>query len=387
MRSILNLGLNDLRLTLRDKPAFFWLVVMPLGMMWFFGQSGGDTPQAPPRVKMSVVNVDQGWLSEAFLEALEDDVLSIDRLDPAGWRETPDRVRPLIIPESFTEGVLAGEKQILTWVRDPDSSATFGKAGEVHAMRAVTRTLGILVEMSTENELQKPDAAERFQTLAIRSDTILLDVSHAGSGQPVPEGYGQSVPGILTFIVLMMTLIYGSVYLTIEKQTGMLKRQTMLPVSYLTLISGKLCGRMMIAGVQLLILGLAGTFLFKVAWGHAPLAVIVLMLSYAAAVAALSTVLGAILTNAGQASIVGWLSAMVMAGLGGCWWPAEIMPSWVQTMSLATPVPWAMRAFHRIITFGDGLSSIWLPVLVLWGFAILFTLLAARLLRSEAAFE
>ena len=37
MRSILHLGLNDLRLTLRDKPAFFWLIVMPLGMMWFFG--------------------------------------------------------------------------------------------------------------------------------------------------------------------------------------------------------------------------------------------------------------------------------------------------------------------------------------------------------------
>lgn len=384
MKSVLRLAQNDLRLTLRDRPAFFWLLVLPLAMMWFFGQMTRDDPNAPPRVRVSIVDLDGGWLASAFLDALEDESLELVRLDPDGWEDVEDKVRTLIVPAGFTAGLLAGEKQDLRLVKDEGSSESFGVAGEVHTFRAIARTLGILVEMSEAGTLANADAERIFAELDARPDTVTLDVDHVGTGRPVPSGYGQSVPGTLTFIVLMMTLIYGAVYLTLEKQSGMLRRQVSLPISRGRLIAGKLVGRLMIAGMQLIVLGLAGAWFFDVPWGRAPAALILMMISYAAAVAAIATWLGAILANAQQASIVGWLAAMAMAALGGCWWPSEVMPTWLQTVALITPPAWAMKGFHSIVTFGRGLESVWVPALALWGFALVFVVLGARTLRAEA---
>ena len=73
---------------------------------------------------------------------------------------------------------------------------------------------------------------------------------------------------------------------------------------------------------------------------------------------------------------------MVMAALGGCWWPGEVMPR----LALADRGPcaarptWAMDAFHALISFGQGFDAVMLPCAVLLGFAALFAALGARFL-------
>ena len=73
MRRIWLLAVNDLRLTLRDRPAFIWMIVMPVAMMWFFGNMGGGGGASDPKISLSVVNQDSGWLSTALIEELADD--------------------------------------------------------------------------------------------------------------------------------------------------------------------------------------------------------------------------------------------------------------------------------------------------------------------------
>ena len=41
MKKILTLAGNDLRLTVRDRASFFWLLALPVGLMAFFGMFGG----------------------------------------------------------------------------------------------------------------------------------------------------------------------------------------------------------------------------------------------------------------------------------------------------------------------------------------------------------
>ena len=108
-----------------------------------------------------------------------------------------------------------------------------------------------------------------------------------------------------------------------------------------------------------------------------------MLASYAVAVAALSTLLGALLRTSEQASAVGWITGMVLAALGGCWWPVEIMPGWVRSFALLLPTSWAMDGFHALISFGRGVDGVWRPALMLLLFGALFTLLGARWLRFE----
>ena len=388
MRRIWLLALNDLKLTARDRPAFIWLIAMPIAMMWFFGNIGGGGGSGTPTISLSLVNQDDGWLSTALIEELTDESIEIREIDPSQPDDDRPRIRTLVIPEGFTDGALSGDQQTLRLEKESDSNAQYGLAAEVHITRAIVRTLGRLIEMHEAGALESASAGgaaalQRFRDMGNRQDLVTLSVSTAGRGQPVPGGRAQSVPGIMTFIVLMMTLIYGGVFLTNEKLSGMLQRQAQLPMTRRAVFLGKLLGRLLMAGGQVLLLVLAGRFLFGVSWGNSPLGLALILTSFTVAIGAMSTLLGAVLRTPAQASSVGWIGSMVMAALGGCWWPGELMPDWMRTASLALPTAWAMRGFHSLISFGHGLEEVLLPSLALLAFGAVFTGLGARFLRFE----
>ena len=387
MRQIWLLALNDLRLTARDRPAFFWILVLPIGMMWLFGSMGGGNASGPPTISLDVVNHDEGWISRAFVDELRADTVQMREFTADESAAAADRVRTLVIPEGFTAGVLGGEQQTVRLEREPDSNESFGIAAQVHVTRAIVRTLGRLVEMGGEGSEPTSDASleeQRFRDLGERPRLVSLVVSSAGQGQPVPSGRAQSVPGILTFTVLMMTLIYGAVFLTLEKSSGMLRRQAVLPMPRSSLFLGKLLGRLLLAAIQILLLILAGRYVFGISWGTSVPALFLVLTSYATAVAGMATLLGAVLRTPAQASSVGWIVAMVMAAIGGCWWPAEVMPRWMWSAAHVVPTAWAMQAFHALITFGYGIEAVIVPSLVLFGFGALSALLGVRFLRFES---
>jgi ABC-2 type transport system permease protein len=76
------------------------------------------------------------------------------------------------------------------------------------------------------------------------------------------------------------------------------------------------------------------------------------------------------------------LASLLMAALGGCWWPLEIGPPVMKTIALCLPTGWALQALHQLISFGSGFDAVLLPLAVLVGFGAVANLLAARFFRS-----
>jgi ABC-2 type transport system permease protein len=377
MKNVLWLAWNDVRLTVRDKPAFIWLVVLPIAMMWFFGAIGGGGDR-PLRLALAVEDQDHGWVARQFIDELRGDVIDLKEVD-ATQRDPENPRRRLVVPAGFTAGVLAGQQQKVRIEHVEGGDAEANIAAQAHVIRAIARTLGRLATATVEGD----PSPERYKEVASRPRLVQLAVSRAGHGKAVPQGREQSVPGMLTMTVMMMTLIYGAVYLTIEKQSGMLKRQSIVPLGRGHVVLAKLIGRLMIAAMQIVLLVVAGHWLFGVSWGRSPAGLVLLLSSYAIAVASLATLLGAVLRNAAQASAVGWIIGMVLAALGGCWWPSEVMPDWMRAASHVLPTAWAMDGFHGLISFGHGLGDVLVPSAALLGFGGAFSLLAARLLRVE----
>ena len=94
MNKIWKLAVNDLRLTVRDRSSFIWMLLMPIAMMWFFGGIGGGGSQGPVQITLSVDNRDDGWLSAALIEELTDDRINFQDFDDP--ENAP--VRTLVIP-------------------------------------------------------------------------------------------------------------------------------------------------------------------------------------------------------------------------------------------------------------------------------------------------
>lgn len=388
LRQIYLLAANDLRLTLRDRAALVWMLLLPLALMWIFG--GMNRGGGPQRVALAVEDRDGGWLARNLVRELGGEGIDLTEVKAVGvpamgkGGEVPP-ARTLVLPEGFTREALAGRPQKLRLEKVSGAREDFSLAAEVHVVRAIVRLVGRLAEVGPKAAGDASGEGQRqaVEALAARPALVTVAVSTAGGGHPVPSGFAQSVPGTLTMTVLMMTLIYGAVFLTLEKRQGMIRRQAILPLPRGSVFLGKLAGRLLIAAGQAAILLVAGRFLFQVSWGSSPGGLALLLGAYLLTVASLSTFLGAILSTPEQASAVGWISSMILAALGGCWWPSEVIPKWLWTASHVLPTPWAMDGFHALISFGRGIEAVLLPAGVLLAFAAAFALLGSRYLRLE----
>lgn len=379
LRQLFALAANDVRLTVRDRFAFVWMLLLPLAMMWFFAQvmSGDGKPRPSSLV---VADHDGGWLAEAVLAELESDEIAVTEDAPAADGEIPPR--KLVIPEGLTAGALAGEQQEIVLEIGPDSDSERRMSIQSRLLRSLVRVTGRLL-MARLGAGDDGDVAAVYAEVAAEPPLVRLDVTTAGSGVPVPSGYAQSVPGILTMLVLMMTLIYGGVFLVLEKQQGMLRRQLASPVSRQLLIAGKILGRLLIAALQIVVLLGVARFGFGLSLGSSPAGLTMVAGSFAFAVAGISMLLGSLCETTEQASSLGWILSMVLAALGGCWFPSEVMPEWLQTASHVLPTTWAMDGFHGLITYGRGVEGVWLASAVLLGFGVVGSALAARFLRAD----
>ena len=133
---------------------------------------------------------------------------------------------------------------------------------------------------------------------------------------------------------------------------------------------------------MLLLVGF-GTVVLGLNWGHSPAALALMLVASALAAAALGTALGTLVKTAAQANGLSILMGMVMALLGGCWYPIELFPAFVRNAVRVLPTRWAMQGLLDIVLRGQGLAGVTTEAGVLLGFAALFFAMGIRRFRYE----
>jgi ABC-2 type transport system permease protein len=109
----------------------------------------------------------------------------------------------------------------------------------------------------------------------------------------------------------------------------------------------------------------------------------VILLAAALAAAALGTAMGTFVQTGRQASGLSTLAGMVMALMGGCWYPLELFPPAVQTAVRILPTTWAMQGLLDLLLRGKGLVDILPEAGVLLGFAAVFFTIGIWRFRYE----
>jgi ABC-type multidrug transport system permease subunit len=194
------------------------------------------------------------------------------------------------------------------------------------------------------------------------------------------------MPGNTVMFVMLVALTYGAGSISAERQSGMLRRIASCPVSRADIILGKIIGRMAVATVQVTVLVLVcllGARFFGEGLGGRPLEVWAILILFGAAVAPLGVAVGGFVRDPDRAASVGVIATMGMAALGGCWWPIEVVSPALQKVAMLFPTGWAMRALHGVISFGESLPGVAVPIAVLALYGLAFAAIAARVLRAD----
>ena len=209
---------------------------------------------------------------------------------------------------------------------------------------------------------------------ATAAGPVRVVVEAAGNAPPAaehPTGFSQSSPGMLVTFGLA-SIMAGAITLLLERQSGTLRRLITAPLTRWAVMGGKLGGVMTAGVIQAAILIVAGAALFRVDWGQAPLALAVMVLTFAFSVSGLGMAIAGLARTYAQANALSQILTYSTAALGGAWWPIEITPAWMQKLAQITPAYWAMRGFQDIIVRGQGLPAVLPCAAVLTAMGIVF---------------
>jgi len=385
MRSALRIARFDLRHMLRARETIAWTFVMPLVFFYFIGTvtggMGGTGSGAAP-VGLALVGAESaGYLADELVRRLESENFSVRRFGPG--EDSTEWSRRLTLPappdgyESFTAAVLAGQQQELRFDRRGDGPSV--QLDEVRVSRAVYGLLADLVILQAGGGV---DAAG-FAELATMPRSLQLEVAPAGERVSIPSGFEQAIPGNLVLFTLLVLLTSGSVTLVVERREGVLRRLASSPVSRGAVVGGKWMARMGLSMIQIAWGIVAGALLFGLDWGPWLPMVAIVLFAWAAFVASLCIVLANVTRTEGQASGIGVFATMALAGLGGCMWPIEVTPDWMQSLSRTLPTGWVMDAMHRLVSFGQSPGAVLPHMAALVTGAILLAWLATRTFRYE----
>ncbi len=370
MKKILHLGRLDLKRMAKDKAFFFWILAFPLVFILIFGNLyRGDRGEA--KAALTVLNLDQGRWGAHFIEKLQSPKVELSVVERAPQTYT----RLLVIPPDFSAKIERKAAQKLVFKKDSEANL---KAGAV----ADTKIAQAIVKMIAELVLYGDGDLKAF--FAARSPWRDLVEVHSrlprGTIAKIPSGFDHAIPGILVQFVMMMVLIYGGISVMEDRQRRVLARILYSPASHAELFGGKLLGRLLMGLLQSAVLVAAGLLFFRLNLGNVWLSALNIAV-FALAMAALSIFVGSVLRKEEVIVGVAVLAANLFAGLGGCWWPIEIVPPAFRAAGMVSPGWWAMDTFHQVIFFGKGLETIWPNLLVLLAFAAAFTLLALRFFK------
>ena len=372
MKQILHIGHNDLRLFLRTRAGYVWLFAVPIAFVYFFGAAfRGEGDPANPRPSVLLENNDTGFLSR----------LVIDELGAQGLRVVTNRsdaARGIRIPAGFTSNIVAKTQakiEFFTVEGSPDDAAALV---ELRLLRAVIAVNTRLLESSDQATNVLTEAS--LGSIAGSSDSVLLNAIFAGR-KPTPAGFNQSLPGNLTMFVLMNLLLFGGASISWERTSGVLRRFAVHPLRKYQIVLGKVYGRVLLGIAQIVAFLLLGRFVFNVRLGDNLPGIFLALSLYAWVAASLGVLIGALVSNPEKTVGLCLLVTMVMAALGGCWWPLEIVPEAMQKIGHLFPTAWAMDALHQLITFGGDLRSVAPQLGVLGIYGLGANLVAGKLLK------
>lgn len=409
--NVWNIAMKDIKIFLRDIPGLIYLILTPIIVIAIasFALSGIFTEGEMEKFSVPLVVEDEGEMTDQLIAVLKDtSVLKIVEKTDKGKDLTRKQARKLVpeykaaivIPKGFSEKVLQSEHAELIVMSDPADLIIPGVVNDILsqytaklsmqsvanevAIEAITQMTeqskeshGVTLDPSGEIESAKEKSAYYVENPPI---VVTTDVVKNGDKARETTPFESNVPGYAVMFVLLGTTAAASSLLD-ERERGTLRKLQTLPITRMSILSGKMLANFMTALFQMLVLFTVGHFVFGMWLGHSITGLILLIIATAFAATGMAMLIASICKTRAQASGVSLLIVLSMSALGGSWWPLYIVPEWLQTVAHVTLTAWAMSAFNNLLVYGQGITSALVSIAVLFSMGIIFLLLSVRLFR------
>ncbi len=342
---------------IRDKASVFFAIIFPLMFLVLFGGIFSDQTQSKVDLlqvgEVALIDDQPRDVSDAFAETfqvtrLDDLPIALERVrkgdaDVAIEMKSIDGVDTLIAHFTQTDQVKAAITQ--------------------GALRAFVDGANVALSGSPPTYALEAERVEDDSLTTIQFVT----------------------PGLLGWAVAMSASFGAAATLQGWRQTKLLRRLQLAPVSTRTVVGARVAVTIAIALMQLAIFIGVGVAAFGLtltgSWWMAIPTLVVGTLCFMS----VGLLAGAITTTTEGAVNAANFMVLPMAFLSGSFFPLDGAPEWLRTFSNLLPLKHLNEAMLDVMVRGEGPSSALVPIAILAAFAIVVTLISARLFRWESA--
>ncbi|MCK5927720.1 ABC transporter permease [uncultured Nocardioides sp.] len=356
MRAFSAIAAAIVRGFIRDRASLFFAVVFPLMFLVFFGGVLSDRGQPAAELvqvgDLALVEALSPEAREAFDAAF--DVRRVDDLDTA-----------------------------LEQVRSGDADVALRQDG------------GSLVAHYTQTDQVQAAVTQATLRALVDGTNVALLAQEAGSEVPfaldVERVEDESLtviqfvtPGLLGWAIATSAAIGAAATLQGWRQTKLMRRLQLAPVRTRTIVSARVVVTLGIALVQTAIFLGVGMVFFGLSLTGSWWMAVPLVLVGTLCFMALGLLAGALTTTAEAAVNAANFMVLPMAFLSGSFFSLDGAPRWLQTISDLMPLKHLNEGMLDVMVRGEGPAAA-LPVLgILAAFALVVTLVAAKLFRWES---
>ena len=411
LRNVWFLMVKDLKIFAADRTALIFAILFPFFFIFLFNFVMKGVGGADQRLVINLATREPaGGISTQIIAALETkDVNALKAGEPEiVWLKDYNQAKQdvenkkldgfIAFPDNFTEAVSMGYGTNLEVVYNPNNTQAIAAlkgmaqsiASEMGTRQVVNNAvIGLLLEKDLAAPGSVGDLSQAIRAqltgqsnATVKAPTISFTTQRVGDVQALnPSSF--TIPGYLVMFVFF-TAAFAAAQLVRERQNHTLERLLSSSASKTAILGGVYASTVAKGIIQIVIFWAFGIFVFKMNLGSSPLAVILISIFMTLMSSAFGVMLATFVKTERSASSIGVLTSLILAPLGGCWWPLYITPQWMQFVSKITPHAWATTAFNKLLIFGGDFNSVVPNMLVLIGFMVVFGLIAVLRFRTEA---
>ncbi len=413
LKQICYIAMKDLKIFSRDRASLFFFLIFPFLFIILFSFLLQGTGGEDNRVELHMATREAaGGLSYQIIGAMVtanesllkpgDPVIIWDRDYDAARQAVVDKEIEgiLIFPADFTEAVMSGANTDLEIFADASATYTRAALGSVAGSISsqistnkvvIDATVRLLVSSgaipadseSIDDEVQKLMAQAMSEGVMGGGDSYLAykieNIGDVEAGNP--SDY--VIPGYLVMFVFFAAAISAE-RIVWERKNNTLERLLASSVKKGTILAGIYTGTVVKGLVQIIIFWVVGILAFHVDLGLSPLAVIILSVLMVLMSAAFSLMLATLVRTIRSAASLAVLTSLLLAPLGGCWWPFFLYPEWLQNIAKITPHAWATDGFNKLMLYGANFGDAVPSMVALLVFTVIFGGIAIWRFRTSA---
>lgn len=392
IRQAFILASKDTKIFFKDRFATGFAFLFPFLFVVGFALALGGLGPSDDRLKFVVATRERDGISNRLLaELVKSDQVTIVALQYDDALNALDNGKIggfVLFPSDFTLRLISGEPTTLeVEVTDEDSGYLAALTGFAQALARPFNDFHTVMLVASEVAnanftLIASTALESGLMEQSNSAIIEIDVEQVGDVEPW-NASNFTLPGYLTMFVFFSASLSATA-IAVERRNHTLERLLSNGVRRESIVFGKFACAAFLGLLQVIVMWVVGILAFDVDLGVSPTAVILISMLMVIASSSFGVLIASFAKNVRTAGSAGVLASIVLAPIGGCWWPLFIVPNWMQILAKITPHGWANTAFNKLMLFGADFGDVNVEMLALLAFAVLFAVVALWRFRTSS---